>query len=220
MTSSTAAFEPFLEPHTGVEEQLRAIIEPVCATAGLDLVVLQLVRGKTTDLLRLSVDKPHAGVTPGKGVTMAELQQLNHLLGDVLDVEDNAAAGVTPTASLFKDRWELEVGSPGVDRPLTKKSHFKDVIGSKVKARLRLERKSLLGKLEDADEEGVVVDGTRVLFSELDHASVVYEFQERGKPTGKGNRTGKSTPRSSLSMSPPPPSSPSSPSPSKPHKKS
>ncbi len=195
MTSSNAAFEPFLDPLTGVEEQLRALIEPVCAGAGLDLVVLQLVRGKTNDLLRLSVDRPHAGVTPGKGVTMAELQKLNHLLGDLLDVEDNSSP-------LFKDRWELEVGSPGVDRPLTKKSHFVDVVGSKVKARLKLERRSLLGTLDAADADGIVVDGVRASFAELDHVHVVYEFQERGKPGGKGNRTGKSTPRSSLSLSP------------------
>ncbi|MDP2340328.1 MAG: hypothetical protein Q8O67_05180 [Deltaproteobacteria bacterium] len=201
MTSTTAAFEPFLTPHTGVEEQLRAIIEPVCASAGLDLVVLQLVRGKTTDLLRLSVDKPHAGVTPGKGVTMADLQQLNHLLGDLLDVEDNVSTGET---KLFKDRWELEVGSPGVDRPLTKKSHFVDVVGSKVKARLRGLHKSLVGKLEAADEDGIVVDGERALFTELENVHVVYEFVERGKPGKgvKGKRTDKSAPRSSLSLSP------------------
>ena len=200
MTSSTAAaLEPFLTPFTGVEEQLRAIIEPVCTGAGLELVVLQLVRTKTSDILRLSVDRPHAGVTPGLGVTMAQLQDLNHLLGDLLDVEDTASA--EKGSSLFKDRWELEVGSPGVDRPLTKKSHFKDVIGSKVKARLKRVAKSLLGKLEAADEDGVVVEGQRALFTELDHAHVVYEFQERAKPGSKGAR-GKSQPRSSLSMSP------------------
>ena len=203
MTSTIAAPEPFLTPFAGVEEQLRAIIEPVVIGAGLDLVVLQLIRAKTQDTLRLSVDKPHAGVTPGKGVTMAELQSLNHLLGDLLDVEDNAA-------KLFKERWELEVGSPGVDRPLTTKSHFVDVVGSKVKARLKHQPKSLLGKLEAADEDGVVVDGHRALFSELDNVHVVYEFQERGKP-GKGNRPAKNAPRSSLSMSQPSSSSPLSP---------
>ena len=212
MTSSNAALEPFLTPFSGVEEQLRALIEPVCAAAGLDLVVLQLVRSKTSDLLRLSVDRPHAGVTPGKGVMMADLQNLNHLLGDLLDVEDNIGGPDAPPVTaptpgkLFKDRWELEVGSPGVDRPLTKKSHFVDVIGSKVKARLKDEHKSLVGKLDAADADGVVVEGERVPFSNLVHAAVVYEFQERTKPGGKGNRTGKSTPRSSLSMSPQDPS--------------
>jgi ribosome maturation factor RimP len=181
--SQTLASEPFLEPFTGVEEQLRAIIEPVVNGAGLELVVLVLVRSKTQDLLRLSVDRPHAGVTPGKGVAMGELEQLNRLLGDLLDVEDN-------TLKLFKERWELEVGSPGVDRPLTKKSHFRDVIGQKVKARLKLQAKSLVGKLEAADEDGFVVDGERAAFADLDHAHVVFEFHEPGKP-GKGSKPGK-----------------------------
>ena len=185
--------EPFLQPLTGVEEQLRAIIEPVVARESLDLVVLTLVRSKTQDLLRLSIDRPHAGVVPGKGVSMGELEKVNRLLGDLLDVEDNQH-------KLFKERWELEVGSPGVDRPLTKKSHFKDVVGSKVKARLKLQAKSVVGKLQDADDNGfvVVVDGhdERVEFSDVDHAHVVFEFSDPQKPgkapkPGKGSKPGK-----------------------------
>ncbi len=184
-----SAIEPFLQPFVGVEEQIRAIIEPVAAREGLELVVLVLVRTKTSDVLRLSVDRPHAGVTPGKGVSMSELEHLNRLLGDLLDVEDNAS-------KIFRERWDLEVGSPGVDRPLTKKSHFSDVVGEKVKARLKLERKSLLGKLESADDNGVVIviDGHKeaVSWNDLDHANVVFEFQDPGKP-GKGSRPGKGT---------------------------
>lgn len=180
---NSAALEPFLQPFVGVEEQLRAIIEPVVQREGLELVVLVLVRSKTQDHLRLSVDRPGAGVTPGKGVSMKELETLNRTLGDLLDVEDN-------NNKIFKDRWELEVGSPGVDRPLTKKSHFTDVIGEKVKARLRLEKKSLLGKLVSADATGFVIDDERVEYADIEHAHVVFEFKEPQKP-GKGTRPGK-----------------------------
>ncbi len=182
--------EPFLQPFTGVEEQLRSIIEPVIARENLELVVLTLVRSKTQDILRLSVDRPHAGVVPGQGVSMKELEQLNRLLGDMLDVEDN-------NLKIFKERWELEVGSPGVDRPLTKKSHFKDVLGVKIKARLKQQAKSLVGKLSVADDNGIVVaiDGhdERVDFNDVDHAHVVFEFQDPEKPgkPGKGSKPGK-----------------------------
>lgn len=183
MTTTTTTTEPFLTPHVGAEETLRAVVEPIVVAEGLELVVLQLVRGQQRDLLRLSVDRPGAGVTPGKGVSMAELEHLNRLLGDLLDVED-------AERKLFKEHWELEVGSPGVDRPLTKRSHFKDVVGSKVKARLRLEKKSVLGRLESADDEGVVIDGARVAFADLDHAHVVFEFAPPQKP-GKASKPGK-----------------------------
>lgn len=178
--------EPFLQPFTGVEEQLRSIIEPVIARENLELVVLVLVRSKTQDILRLSVDRPHAGVVPGQGVSMKELEQLNRLLGDLLDVEDN-------NLKIFKERWELEVGSPGVDRPLTKKSHFKDVLGVKVKARLKLQAKSVVGKLAAADDDGIVIDGERVAYGDIDHAHVVFEFQDPEKPgkPGKGSKPGK-----------------------------
>ena len=129
------------------------------------------------DILQLSVDKLGAGVTPGKGVNLAELEQLNRVLGDLLDVED-------AERKLFRETWELEVGSPGVDRPLTKRSHFKDVIGQKVKARLKLEKKSLLGELQSADDEGVVISGTAAAYLAIDHAHVVYEFVA---PSKQGN---------------------------------
>ena len=182
-TIATATTEPFLTPHVGAEEILRAVVEPIVTTEGLELVVLQLVRGQHRDVVRLSVDRPGAGVTPGKGVSMAELEHLNRLLGDLLDVED-------AERKLFKEHWELEVGSPGVDRPLTKRSHFKDVVGSKVKIRLRLEKKSVLGRLESVDDDGVVIDGARVAFAELDHAHVVFEFAPPQKP-GKASKPGK-----------------------------
>ncbi len=170
-----ASIEPFLSPLHGVEETLREIIEPVVATSGLELVVLKLVRSQRNDILQLSVDRPGAGVTPGKGVSMSELEQLNRLLGDLLDVED-------AERKLFRETWELEVGSPGVDRPLTKKSHFKDVVGHKVKARMKLEKKSLLGVLQSADDNGVVIDGTALAYLGIDHAHVVYEFAPPTKP--------------------------------------
>lgn len=159
---------------------MRGIVEPIVVAEGLELVVLQLVRSQQRDVLRLSVDRPGAGVTPGKGVSMAELEHLNRMLGDLLDVED-------AERKVFREQWDLEVGSPGVDRPLTRRSHFKDVVGCKLKVRLKLEKKSILGRLESADDAGVVVDGTRIAFADLDHAHVVYEFAPPQKP-GKAAR--------------------------------
>ena len=185
MTTTTATtFEPFLSPMHGAEETLREIIEPVVVTSGLELIVLKLVRSQHTDILQLSVDRPGAGVTPGMGVDMSQLEQLNRLLGDLLDVED-------AERKLFRETWELEVGSPGVDRPLTKKSHFKDVVGQKIKARLKLEKKSLIGILKSADDAGIVIDSTPLTFMAVDHAHVVYEFAPPAKPTKVGPRMSK-----------------------------
>jgi ribosome maturation factor RimP len=210
MTGSTT--ESFLQPLLGLEEDLRAIIEPVVAAEQLELVQLQLVRGQPRDLLRLSVDHPGAGVTPGKGVSMAELERVNRMLGDLLDVEDNAR-------KLFKERWELEVGSPGVDRPLTKKSHFKDVVGHKVKARLRLQKKSVLGRLAEVDDDGFVVDGERIAFADVDHAHVVFEFEKKEKPGhGASGKQRGAAPSPSANPGPTQNSSKSKPSKSKPSK--
>ena len=42
-TTTTSTIEPFLSPHVGAEEALRAVVEPVVAAEGLELVVLQPV---------------------------------------------------------------------------------------------------------------------------------------------------------------------------------
>ncbi len=177
----SGALETFLTPHHGVEEDLRAVIEPVVAAEGLELIVLQLVRSASRDLLRLSVDRPGAGVTPGKGVTIAELERTNRVLGDLLDVED-------AEKKLFKEHWELEVGSPGVDRPLTKRSHFALVIGQKIKARHKGERKSYVGVLDTADDDGITIAGTRIAFGDLDSAHVIYQFAAPSASRGNAKK--------------------------------
>jgi ribosome maturation factor RimP len=67
----------------------------------------------------------------------------------------------------YRDRYSLEVSSPGADRPLTKPSHFQRFVGRKLRVRLRAgaPQKSLTGELLGADDhqvtmaaaEGVVV---------------------------------------------------------------
>jgi ribosome maturation factor RimP len=122
--------EPFLIPFTGDEERLRMIIEPVVSSQGLELVGLEWARGAQQDVVRLYLDKPGAGVTPGKGISMAEIEPVSRLLSDLLDAED--AGG-----ELFVRPFELEIGSPGLDRPLTKRSHFALVAGQRIKIRLK-----------------------------------------------------------------------------------
>ena len=177
-------FEPFLVPFEGAEETLRGILEPVIGAAGLELVQLHLVRGALRDVLRLFVDRPGAGVTPGKGVSMAELEPLNRLLGDLLDVEDEKRR-------LFKDQWELEVGSPGVDRPLTKRSHFADVLHSRLKLKTRLPvegQRSFEGRLQETNDGGVTLviggreDPVQIPWVEIHSAHVQFEFETKQKP--------------------------------------
>ena len=119
-------FEPFLQPLSGKAEAVRAVVEPALRIQGLELVQLFLVRATHRDALRLFVDKK---ARSAGGVSVAELERASRLLSDLLDVEDQEKG-------LFGKPYDLEVGSPGLDRPLTKKSHFAQAVGERVRVRL------------------------------------------------------------------------------------
>jgi ribosome maturation factor RimP len=190
----TTSFEPFLTPLAGDEERLRMVLEPVIVGQGVELINLHWVRGAHRDVVRIFVDMPGAGVTPGKGIRMAEIEPLSRLLSDVLDVADG------DQQRFFRHVWDLEVGSPGLDRPLTKRSHFALVVGQRVKLRLRGgHRAAIKGRMvtlqltsaTDQQLDGVQDDQQSlvVLLDDVEAANVVYQMAApKHQPVHKSKR--------------------------------
>ena len=86
-------------------------------------------------VLRLFIDHPD-------GVTLALCERVSGLLAD------------------YRDRYALEVSSPGQDRPLTKPQHYSRFLGRRARVRLRngtAEHKSLTGELVGASEQDVTI---------------------------------------------------------------
>jgi len=173
--------EPFLIPFDGPSEALRAVIEPALAAVGLELVQLHFVRGSHKDTLRLFIDHKSGGVS------VAELEKANRLLSDLLDVEDKEQ-------HLFPHAYDLEVGSPGLDRPLTKRSHFARVMGQRVRVKTKSaidNARSFSGEIKAVDDAAVEVadlaDGKshRIPFDDIHSAHVVYVFETPTKPGKK-----------------------------------
>ncbi len=89
---------------------LQEEIESRLATAAPDVeVLLAEVSGET---LRLFIDHPN-------GVTLGLCEQVSGLLTE------------------YRERYSLEVSSPGQDRPLTKPQHFSRFLGRRARLRLR-----------------------------------------------------------------------------------
>jgi ribosome maturation factor RimP len=90
---------------------LQQEIEARLATAAPDVEVLltEVVSGET---LRLFIDHPD-------GVTLGLCERVSGLLID------------------YRDRYTLEVSSPGQDRPLTKPQHYNRFLGRRARVRLR-----------------------------------------------------------------------------------
>ena len=113
---------------------LQAEIETRLAASEPEVEVLLVeVLGDAT--LRLFIDHP-------SGVTLDLCERVSGHLGD------------------YRERYALEVSSPGSDRPLTKPQHFSRFLGRHARVRLREARdghKSVTGELVGASEEDVTL---------------------------------------------------------------
>jgi ribosome maturation factor RimP len=96
-----------------IAERAAALLEPIIARDGFELVEVEWLREGGSWVLRVYVDRPG-------GVTIDHCQALSRTIEPVLDVED-----------LVEPAYQLEVSSPGVERPLRKPEHFQRFAGER-----------------------------------------------------------------------------------------
>jgi ribosome maturation factor RimP len=107
---------------------VRAIVERVAASSGLEVVDVEMRGGGKSRMLRIVIDKPAAGaLDKPAGVTHEDCANLSREVSTILDVED-----VVPGGS-----YVLEVSSPGLDRKLSRPADFERFTGSRVKLTTR-----------------------------------------------------------------------------------
>jgi ribosome maturation factor RimP len=124
--------------------RLREIIEPVVREDGYDVEGLSLSRAGRRYLVRLIVDGDG-------GVNLDAVAALSHRVSAALDATE--AGGEV----LFAGEYELEVSSPGVDRPLTLPRHWRRNVGRLVQVKAG-SGPQVTGRVVAADEDGIVLD--------------------------------------------------------------
>lgn len=118
-------------------DRLTTLVETVVEAAGAELVELQVAGSRGRPVVRAYVD------TEG-GITLDECARISRMLEDAVE-----SAGIVP------ERYVMEVSSPGLERPLTKRRHFERYLGSEVEVRLyrkREGRKRFVGMLEAVED--------------------------------------------------------------------
>lgn len=133
---------------------------------GYELVGVELFRGGRPGLLlRVYIDS-------GNGIDLDDCSAVSHQLGGVLDVEDPIA-----------ENYDLEVSSPGLDRPLFELAHFDRFKGRKARLKLMTPvegRRKLQGVLAGIEGDSVLVDEAgelyRIPFDQIDTARLVPDF--------------------------------------------
>ncbi|XVU24142.1 ribosome maturation factor RimP [Actinoplanes sp. CA-054009] len=142
--------------------RVRAVIEPVVAEAGYDLEDVSIARAGRRHVVRVLVD------TDG-GIGLDDVAVVSRAISEALDAAEERGGEV------LAGEYQLEVGSPGVDRPLTEPRHWRRNRGRLVAVN------GMTGRVTEAGDEGIVldVDGTphELGYSELGAGKVQIEFK-------------------------------------------
>jgi ribosome maturation factor RimP len=159
--------------------RVRALAEPLAAAHGLEVCEVEW-SGRA---LRVVIDRPE-----GQGeVTLEDCAQLSRDLSTALDIED-----------FITQSYNLEVSSPGLDRPLKSERDFRRNLGKLCKVKLHEPapdgQRVLRGKLLEATGGSVVmdVDGNRheVSLGNIAGARLVIDFGAPRPSGGKGDKKG------------------------------
>jgi ribosome maturation factor RimP len=157
---------------TDVVARLTEALEPEAEARGLELVAIEQTGGRGIPVLRVLLDCEG-------GIDLDTVAAANEWVAAVVDTEDP-----------FSRPFTLEVSSPGIDRPLTKRSDFERFAGETVtvKAGGMQSRHTWTGTLVGlaGDEVVMSVDGSdvRIAFDTIQKARLkgVVDFsKERGQ---------------------------------------
>ena len=125
------------------KDELTTLLEPSIEQMGYELADLEMKVGGKDGLVRVFIDGPD-------GVDIEDCEKVSRQVSAVLDVEDP-----------LPGNYVLEVSSPGLDRRLTKPSHFQRYMGEDVRVKLRFPldgRRNFRGALRAADDDKIEVE--------------------------------------------------------------
>lgn len=149
-----------------IRDELITLLEPTIEAMGYELVELEARTHAANGLVRIYIDKPG-------GVGLDDCERVSHQVSGVLDVEDP-----------MPGQYNLEVSSPGLDRPLRTPAHFAAAVGQKVKLELHAPREdrrwrftgTLVAVEGDRLELDVEGESVSVEIASLKRARIVPEF--------------------------------------------
>lgn len=145
---------------TGVDARIAAIVEPLLGPLGFRLVRVRL-SGQNGLTLQIMAERFDGSMT------VEDCEELSRIISPVLDVEDPV-----------DQAYHLEISSPGIDRPLVRKSDFGDWQGHLVKletAILVSGRKRFRGWITEVGEGHVVIERDAASYGDEPNAEIPFD---------------------------------------------
>ncbi|MEU7804314.1 ribosome maturation factor RimP [Micromonospora arborensis] len=169
--------------------RLRTVIEPVVNDAGYDLEDLTVSRAGRRHVVRVLVDADG-------GIDLDAVADVSRAVSTALDAAEETGGDIVA------GEYQLEVSSPGVDRPLTLPRHWRRNVSRLVKVTVRgaaalpgqrgeqpAGDRQLTGRVVAADDEGVQLETENgrasLAYAQLGPGRVQVEFTrlaELGEP--------------------------------------
>ncbi|RUM26662.1 ribosome maturation factor RimP [Rhizobium vallis] len=151
MTNADNELEPRLITETGLDQRLADIIEPVLVGMGFRLIRVRMLNqnGATMQVMAERNDGT---------MSVQDCEAVSMAISPVLDVEDP-----------IEKEYHLEVSSPGIDRPMVRKSDFVRWQGHLVKCETSIlidNRKRFRGKIVEANADGFTLERDQVAYGE------------------------------------------------------
>lgn len=126
-----------------LEQKLTDMLRPAVEALAFELVGVEFVRAGKHSILRVYIDSEN-------GISVDNCADVSYQVSAVLDVEDPIST-----------EYNLEVSSPGMDRPLFTEAHYLKVVGETISVRLTVpmdNRRNFKGQLVSCENGNIRVD--------------------------------------------------------------
>ena len=146
------------------EHPVQKLVEPIIENMGYEVVRVTTI-GKQRPTLQIMIEKKDRS-----NLTVDDCALVSRAVSEILDEKDP-----------IEGEYSLEVSSPGLDRPLTKREHFERFSGYEAKVETAVEvsgRKRFKGKIISIDKKDQILfemDGENyeIPFNDISKAKLV-----------------------------------------------
>jgi ribosome maturation factor RimP len=126
-----------------VSDQIEQLIEAPIESLGYEVVGVEYIKSGREATLRVYIDSEH-------GISIEDCERVSHQVSGVLEVEDPISTA-----------YNLEVSSPGFDRPLFKPRDFERFAGNEIKLSMKLPvqgRRNFTGLLKGFNDGDILIE--------------------------------------------------------------